>query len=327
MNDKASFDAGDDWSRALDLLSSAQSFLLVGHERPDGDCVGAQAALARVLAARGKQVLILNPDDPGPRYAELLEACPFQAYAKGELPAHEVLVLLDANELSRCGAMASGLLAADSRKLVIDHHPAPETRWWDAAFFDAGASASGLIVWRIAAKLGFEPDPIFDRGVFTALATDTGWFKHSNTDSETMSVVAEIIGRGLDPSEVHAAIYQRFEADLPKAVAGVLQRLEYFADGRLAVVDEPRGGVSVADTDPVLDLLRSVRGVDVVLYIKEMEVGLCKLSARSKSGFDVNVLARKFGGGGHAKAAGATIPGARDEVRERIVRAAIEELR
>jgi phosphoesterase RecJ-like protein len=326
MNEKAAFDADDDWSRALGILTGAQRFLLVGHERPDGDCIGAQAALARVLEARGKQVVILNPGDPGPRYSELLEACPFQVHGKNGVPEHEVLVLLDANELSRCGAMAPALLAADSRKLVIDHHPPPMVRWWDAAFFDAGASASGLIVWRIAGELGHEPDPVFDRGVFTALATDTGWFKHSNTDSETMSVVAEIIGRGLDPSEVYAAVYQRFEADQPRAVAGVLARLEYFADGRLAVVDEPRGGASVADTDPVLDILRSVRGVDVVLYVKEMEGGECKLSARSKTGFDVNALARRFGGGGHAKAAGATIPGTREEVRDRIVRAAIEEL-
>jgi phosphoesterase RecJ-like protein len=110
------------------------------------------------------------------------------------------------------------------------------------------------------------------------------------------------------------------------ALAGVLGRLEYFADGRLAVVDQPLSTSRpvLEDGDPLLDILRAVGGVEVVLYLREIEPGKCKLSARSKTGFDVNALARRFGGGGHVKAAGATIEGRIGEVKQRLVAAALE---
>jgi phosphoesterase RecJ-like protein len=105
----------------------------------------------------------------------------------------------------------------------------------------------------------------------------------------------------------------------------VLARHEYFLDGRLAVVDQPlarNGEAGLDDGDPVLDILRGVGKVEVVLYLRETEPGMCKLSARSKTSFDVNALARQFGGGGHRKAAGATIAGTLAEVRARVVAAA-----
>jgi phosphoesterase RecJ-like protein len=109
----------------------------------------------------------------------------------------------------------------------------------------------------------------------------------------------------------------------------VLARHEYFLDGRLVVVDQPlvvNGQSGLDDGDPVLDILRGVECVEVVLYLRETEPGTCKLSARSKTGFDVNALARRFGGGGHVKAAGATIAGRLADVRARVVAAAQEAL-
>ena len=123
--------------------------------------------------------------------------------------------------------------------------------------------------------------------------------------------------------------HQRRSAEEPRALGAVLGRLEYLAGGRLAVAHQPlgnEGAPSLEDGDPLLDILRSVAGVEVVLYLRETEPGVCKLSARSKSAFDVNALARRFGGGGHVKASGATIPGRLDDVRARVTAAAVEML-
>ena len=300
--------------------------MLVGHVRPDGDCIGAQGALARGLESLGKQVTIVNPDDPGPMFAYLYDECPFHVF-DGELPPHEVVVLLDFNELSRCGRMADLIARSSSKKLVIDHHPPTGKEWWDEAYLDMTASATGLLVWRALNELGAEIDETAAAGVFTSIVTDTGWFRYSNTDVETMEVATRILRRGVDPTRIFTSIYQNNPQTEPRAIATLLGRAEYFGDGRLAIVDHPldAGDANeLLNSDAVLDILRSVGSVEVVLYIRELEDGICKLSARSKTDYDVNVLARKFGGGGHAKASGATIEGTISDVRERLIEAALE---
>jgi phosphoesterase RecJ-like protein len=315
--------------RALALLRSSARFLLVGHERPDGDCLGGQGALARGLQGLGKEVAILNPDPPAPVFDYLARELPYRVYEGRALPAHDVVVLLDFNELSRTGAMARAIERAGSRKLVIDHHPYAGEPWWDACFVDVKAAATGLLVWRVLRALEAPVDAVVARAVFTSLVTDTGWFRYSNTDAETLHLAAELIGLGADPAGLFASLFQRRPPEEPRALGAVLSRVEYFGSGRLAVADQPLGNGGapwLEDGDPLLDLVRAVERVEVVLYLREVEPGTCKLSARSKTAFDVNALARRFGGGGHVKAAGATIRGALGEVRARVVAAALEQL-
>jgi phosphoesterase RecJ-like protein len=156
--------------------------------------------------------------------------------------------------------------------------------------------------------------------------TDTGWFKYSNTDAETLRVASEMVTLGADPNQIYAALFQTRPKIHPVFVGRLLSRAEFLAGDRLAVVDLPLSeGLKSEelDGDDVLDLLRSVKAVEVVLYLRELQDGVCKLSARSKGEYDVNALARQFGGGGHKKASGATIPGTLVEARARVVAAAL----
>ncbi len=320
---------GPEARHALELLRAGSRFLLIGHQRPDGDCLGGQGALARGLQVLGKEVVILNPDPPSATFDYLTAALPYRVYSGGELPVHDVVVALDFNDLSRCGAMQARIERSRAKKILIDHHPHEGEPWWDARFVDVTASATGLLVWRILRELEVPPDAIAAACVFTSIVTDTGWFRYSNTDQETLAVAAELVRSGVVPSALYGAIFQRRPAQEPRALAAVLSRLEYFAGGRLAVVDQPLGrdGQPVLDDgDLLLDILRSVREVEVVLYLRELEPGSWKLSARSKTDFDVNALARRFGGGGHVKAAGATLAGSLSEVRGRVVAAVLEAL-
>jgi phosphoesterase RecJ-like protein len=186
-----------------------------------------------------------------------------------------------------------------------------------------------VLVWRILAALGAPIDAVVAKAVFTSLVTDTGWFRYSNTDAETLALAAELVARGAQPAPLFGALFQRRPMEEPQALAAVLARLEYHAGGRLAVVTQPfgnGGAPTLDDGDPLLDLLRAVERVEVVLYLRETEPGSCKLSARSKTAYDVNQLARRFGGGGHVKASGATIAGTIADVRARLVAAAVEGL-
>jgi bifunctional oligoribonuclease and PAP phosphatase NrnA len=310
---------------ALDLLLEGRRFLLTGHVRPDGDCIGAEAALASLLAALDKDVWIINPDPAEPQFDYLAREFHYGSYDGGDLPQHDVAVLLDCSELSRCGRLADAIEGVASQKLVIDHHIHHGGAWWDQAYVDTTASATGLLIHRIARQLGVELDKPGAEGVFTSIVTDTGWFKYSNTDAETLSVAGDLVARGVDPDALYRAIYQRKRRSHPLETGKVLASTEYFADDRLAVVCLPRenGKASAAlEGDDILDLLRSVQSVEVVLSLRELASGEVKLSARSKTDYNVNALAREFGGGGHRKASGATIEGALDEVKSRLVEAA-----
>lgn len=313
-------------ARALEVLRAGRRFLLTGHVRPDGDCLGAQAALARVLERMGKEVWILNPDPLQEQFDYLARAVRYRTFEGGALPAHDVVVFLDFCEIDRCGPLADPLRAASSKKMIIDHHLFHGEPWWDEAFVDPKAAATGLLVRRIAGHLGVPLDVHAANGVFTSLVSDTGWFKYSNTDRETFETAAEMAELGVDPSAIYRSLYQRNSREQPRAIARVLSRLEYFDDGKIAVVDLPlaQGGESdLSDSDEVLDLLRAVKTVEVVLFVRETKDGVCKLSARSKGERNVNTLAREFGGGGHAKASGATLPGPLAEARQKLIERAL----
>lgn len=313
--------------RALELLARGRRFVLSGHQRPDGDCLGAQAALASLLVDQGREVWIYNPDLPEKRYAYLSEKVPQRAYTGGGLPLHDVCVLLDFSELTRTGELAPVLQAADSKKLVVDHHVHQGAVWWDACYVDVTASATGLLVRRMARELGWKLDRAAALGVFTSIVTDTGWFKYSNTDAETLALAAEMVTLGAEPARVFDQLYQQRSRHHPGYLGRLLSRAEYLANGRLVVVDQPLSenlDPNLVDSDELLDVLRSVASVEVVLFLREVLSGSCKLSARSKTDYDVHALARLFGGGGHKKASGATIPGALSDVRARVVAAALE---
>lgn len=318
----------EDQREAVRALAAAERVLLASHVRPDGDGIGAQAALAGVLRGLGKAVAIVNPDPPSRRFDFFTAGLGFTAWNGAGLPEHDLCVLLDISELERCGQLGLALRAHGARKLVVDHHIHRGDRWWDHAFVDVSASATGLLVHRIARALDAPLDRTAATAVFVSLASDTGWFKYSNTDAETMGAAAELVDLGVDPSEVYRALHQREPAGQPAWLAALLARTAYRAGGRLAVVDQPlEAGVGEGvDSDLALDVLRSVEQVEVVVFLRELPDGSCKASLRSKTEFDVNAVARRLGGGGHRKASGLTLPGPFAESGRRVVQAVLEDL-
>lgn len=309
-------------SRALEILGGARSLLLVGHERPDGDVLGSQAALARVLSGLGKEVRILNPDPPEETFGFLEPPGGFGAWEGEELPFHQVAVLLDISELGRTGPLAAPLAAYPSRKLVVDHHLHGGPHWWDAAYRDPAAAATGVLVWRIARALDAPIDAPAAQALLTALTTDTGWFRHSNTDAESLQIAADLVELGAEPAQLYGALFQRRPAELPGALADMLTRVEYHLEGALAFVALPRSAgipAELAEGDLLLDLLRSIAPVRMVLLLREQERELWRLSGRSKGDVDVHDVAAAFGGGGHAKAAGARLVGDLSTLRRRLL--------
>ena len=190
---------------------------------------------------------------------------------------------------------------------MIDHHISVGEPWWDEAFVDVRASATGLLVHRIHEAIGLDVDLPAAEGIFTSMVSDTGWFKYSNTDAETLRIASELVEIGVEPARMFQAIEQRKKPSHPLLTGAVLSRTEYFAGGKAALITQPWSEDAVGyDSDDVLDCVRSVADLEVVLFVRELADKTCKLSARSKEWYDVQRLTRRFGGGGHARAAGAS---------------------
>jgi phosphoesterase RecJ-like protein len=316
-----------------DLIAARQRFLLTGHENPDGDCLGAQVALFHLLRTLGKEAAIVNPDPIGRMHDFLLRHTPFlHARASEPLPPFEVAVLLDCNQLSRLGELGPRLRRSGAVIAVIDHHVGSEYGDGQVCYVDATAAATGALVRRLYAELGVPLSPAAAEGVFLSLVSDTGWFRHSNTDAGVLRLAAELVDAGVDASRFYDRLYRRMHPASAALLAEGLARHELRLGGRLALVCLDRElmdrmGRADFDSDALIDTLRSLDGVEVVAILKERFDGSVKLSMRSKQDVDVQQIAATFGGGGHRKAAGASVAMSLREaaaaVEER-VRAAVE---
>jgi phosphoesterase RecJ-like protein len=296
-----------------ELLAATDRVLLTGHENPDGDCLGAQVALFHLLRALGKSPVIVNPDPIGRGYDFLLRHTPF-SHARGDdpLPPFDAVVLLDCAQLSRVGALGQRLRLSGVPIGVIDHHVGSENGDGNVSFVDATAAATGALVRRLFREFGVPLVPAAAEGVFLSLVSDTGWFRYSNADAEVFAITSELVAAGVDVSLVFDSLYRRNHPDSIELLAAALQRSRLLLGGRLALVSLDRTWMERAanadfDTDAVLDPLRSIAGVEVVALLKERFDGGVKASLRARNAVDVQAIVAPFGGGGHKKAAGASL--------------------
>ncbi len=321
------------------LLEGSRRVLISGHLRADGDCLGAQSVLYHLCRALGKEAEVLLPDDPDGRYDFLHVHTPYRTLAElegegEEIPEHDLVFVCDCSTLDRLGRLGEILRARPEPIILVDHHPLrPEDEASFQAFVHSvEAPASGLLAWNFARSFGVELPPAAHEAAFTALATDTGWFRYSNAGLGAWEAATAMVAAGVQPDRVFGLIYQRCDRRRPAGIAASLQHLEYHLEGRLALAwvgqeDLRRAGGSLEDTDEVLDILRSVAGVEAVAFLHERAPGEVKASLRSQGGVDVSRVARALGGGGHARAAGVTFePGttllqAVDRVRSALVEA------
>jgi phosphoesterase RecJ-like protein len=195
---------------------------------------------------------------------------------------------------------------------VIDHHVGSDRGDGNVCYVDPTAAATGALVRRLYRELGVPLGVAAGEGVFLSLVADTGWFRYSNADAEVFALASELVGLGVDGSKVYDALYRRNHPDSAGLLAEALGRHQLRLAGKLAMVSLDKMLMERAvhadfDTDAVLDPLRSLAGVEVVALLKERFDGTVKCSLRARGDVDVQAIVAQFGGGGHKKAAGATL--------------------
>ena len=309
--------------RILEALRHGQSFCVVGHLRPDGDCVGSQLGLTLALRNEGKRVVCWN-EDLIPQKYEFLD--PGHLWQKPK-PGYEFdcVIATDAASLERLGAVGP---CVTQRQLMvnIDHHQS-NTRFGGLNWVSAREPSTGELIFRLlrAAKWPITK-PIADC-LFTAVSTDTGSFQYPSTRPGTFRVAAELVGRGADLARICDEVYQSYPVSRAKLLKHVYSHFHLTCHNRIAYfwlkkADFERTGANTSDSEGLIDHIRAIAPVVVACVFEEVAPDETRISLRSKSReVNVNDVAARFGGGGHPAAAGARVPGKPMSIQRKVIAA------
>ncbi len=311
----------------LEAIRQNNTFLITTHENPDGDAVGSSLGLAQFLRNAGKEVIV-HFKDPVP---DLYRFLPLVDQVISTVPdrPYDVCFVLDVGEFRRAGAAITSCRTVGSF-INIDHHITRDL-FGAINYIDSGAAATGVMIYRIIKESGATLDHDTALCLYTALLTDTGSFRYSNANPEAFAVAGELISVGLNAWYVTEHLYESQPAERLKLLAEALKTLVVSPRGDVASVTvslemyELTGGTAEL-TDGFVNYPRSIRGVEVAIFLREMEPGLFKVGFRSKGKISVATLAELFGGGGHHNAAGCNVTGTLAEVRSSVLHRVYEAL-
>lgn len=318
-----------DWTIFSSFINRYDRIVLTTHIRPDGDALGSQVALAQALLRMGKDIRCVNTSAMPPRYDFLdPERRLLHHYEQGGpsnylLKDAQALIILDLSSWSQLGRFGDWVRQFKGPKLVIDHHVSRDIDLAQNFLVDTSIEATGRLVFEAVNHLKIPISREIATGILTAIAMDTGWFRHPNTSASTLRIVADLIDSGAPISDIFKKLFERNTLGRLKLVGETLASLETAFDGRIAWATVTREaltkvGALPTDTEDLVDYTVSVLGVEMGFLLMELPAGGIKLSLRSRCGIDCSELAGKFGGGGHRAAAGATLPEPIDKALEAV---------
>jgi bifunctional oligoribonuclease and PAP phosphatase NrnA len=303
---------------------AGQSVCVIGHARPDGDCIGSQIALSEMLGLSGVNTLVVNADRIPSALGYLEGGSRIEIVSPnslGELP----LVYVDCADECRVGPKTSVALASRRRVLNIDHH-ITNTNYAEMNLVDAEASATCEILAGIAFDLGLNVDAQIAQALYTGIVTDTGRFSYAVTSSRVFALCSELVKCGASPQSAAENLYENETLPRLKLLERFLASLTLESDGKVCVgelrqKDFVATGTSYQNTEGFVDYARSLKGVMIGVLLEERKTSTkCSLRAQRKE-FRVDQIASRFGGGGHACAAAMTIEMPLDSLRSELLEA------
>ncbi len=321
--------------KAARLMEKGEVFILTGHERPDGDAAGSVLGLGDALTSHGKQVMMFASDELANSLSFLPGSSRIQRRLPDNLPQDYILVLLDCNEEDRVGEYGPRLVKEASSVIILDHHLGEgfckELSQPCVSVIDTKACATAEICLRLMKVLNWEVTKKIATCFYTAIVTDTGGFRYSNTSSTTFKIARQLVLAGADPYEIALNCFESKPLAKLKLLGLALETLETFYNGRVSVMLLTPDmfalcGAKESETDDFVSYARGIDTVEVAILIKEVKSGRISVSLRSKHSVNVAELAGRFGGGGHFNAAGFKTTGDPLKIKEKVVALAGEYL-
>ena len=294
------------------MIAEAQRILFFMHVQPDGDSIGSTLGMIRALRQMGKEAIMVGADPIPPMFHFLPgwdEYCVPWQEVEGEW---DLSCFLDCGDLDRVGP-ALPAVRRGRTTLNVDHHTT-NTAFAEYNYLDFSAAAVGELAYHILRQIGAPIDAGTALCLYTSLVTDTGGFRYDSTGPGTHRVAADLIELGARPYDVAQAIFESESLSRLALLSRALQTLRLDETGRVAWMVVTRkllaeAGATDHDVEGVVNYARSVAGVEVGILFKETEDGGVRVNLRSRRTVDVGAVAQRFGGGGHARAAGCTLKG------------------
>ena len=317
--------------RLAQELRAGRSVALSTHINADGDGCGSETALSRLLGQMGIRSKVVNPT-PWPEMYKFLLGTDVRdasdAGAKG-LKDVDVLVVLDISDVKRLGILAEAVRKLTIPKLVIDHHLPSDEPPSTKMVADTAACATGELIYDFATVMGLKVTPDIARALYVALLTDTGGFRFSNTSARCLSIAGQLIASGVEPEEMYGRLYASMPVGRLHLLRDALATLEVDPEYGISWISVAAGaaeqyGLRSEDLEGIAEHPRSIGGTRLAVFFRDLGHDKVKVSFRSTGDVDVNKFAKQFGGGGHARAAGALIDGSLETVRRKVIVAARE---
>lgn len=300
-------------------LKSVKTAIIAAHVDPDGDAIGSSLALAMLLAKMQIKATVYARDN----VPEIYTFLPMSDEVVSRLPLgarFDVAFMLDSSEISRAGDKIN--IRELAQVLInIDHHP-DNQKYGDINFVEKMSSV-GEQIYQLAKYLKIKMDKNMAICLYVAMITDTGNFRYENTSIATFLMAADLLKHGVDTHSITTHIYDNKSVSSIRLRALAMQQLQLVYDGKigLTIVDDAmmqKAGATNEDLTGLIDLIRSVKGVEVAILFRE-ESEKIKINFRSKLNINVGEIAKSFGGGGHVKAAGAVLKGSLVEVKAKVL--------
>lgn len=298
------------------VLEHYDHIVVTAHVSPDGDAIGSTLALYGWLRSLQKEVVVVLDDDVDEKFSFLKDYAAIQKPDAVQTDASWLTVVLDATDMKRLGAAAS---LAKGNVLNIDHHISNQ-HFADWEYIRPDFAAAGEILTDLFLAWNVPIDAAWADALYLAIATDSGFFKFSNTTGHTLRMAAALVDAGARPNVISEHLEARSLAKL-QALSEVLRHIELFGNNTVAgLAFTPELLQYTGEhTGSYIDYVRSVKGVDAAFTVKFINESETRVSLRSKT-VDVNVIAAVFGGGGHVRAAGCTIAAPLDEAKKMVVK-------
>lgn len=311
-----------DVAGAAAALQAADDILIITHRRPDGDTTGCAGALCRGLRQIGKNACILHNPEVTKRYAPLITPCyPDEGFAPKYIVTTDIAEekLFTENAAQYKGAV----------DLVIDHHGS-NVGFGGRNLIRVDAGACAEVLYDVLMALGVKLTADIAECIYIGISTDTGCFKFSNTTAHTHEVAAACLAAGVDGGEINRVLFETKSMPRFQMERIVFDTMEFFENGAIAVAllwrrDIDRTGADMDDLDSIASLTRQVEGVQIGITLTENKDGTVKASVRTTKEVDASVICRKCGGGGHLRAAGASMDCGMEEAKRMILAVAKEQ--
>jgi len=303
----------------IELCRTANKVLITAHMDPDGDSLGSQLALNDYIESLGKETRIYNDGMIPSRYFFLDGIDRVRTDHSDYDFEPDLVVVLESTQIERTGYVAK-LIPQGAKLINIDHHPG-NSKYGNLCLIDEGASSVGEMVFKILKQAGFGISTLTAEKIYTAIVTDTGRFHFSSTTPDSLRIAAELIEAGVKPREITDKIYYSMNARQLRIIGEVVSNAEMSEKGKICALTITRKmlkekELEFSDFEGVVDFAMHLRDVSIGVLFKDTSDTKTKLSLRSKSAVDVSELAKRFGGGGHFNAAGATIEKPLDEAKK-----------